>query len=317
MKAEVTLLIVTIFLAWAVARSPPKPGCTETECPGPLRYYNDLGCQPVKTNPEDCCAEKYNCDHLESRSDDKCYAFGREYSHGEQLKQEEGSCLPECTCSKMGDEKATWACASILLPAPAPEGCYRPRNASMCWDGPDTCPPNADDIAKCEVDGNVLRDGDYFEPTSDPNLGCWCGPGYEGKNVAPFCKDMRQQKCGLELNNNWELENNCAPVWNVGQDGRTHCNFMWRCQKDGDVVNPREVEMGTPETITPDPEGMTCKIGNLVLRRGDILGQKSPDTLDCIRCICDVPPVATCLKLPMDACYITAEDLADSHEKKA
>ncbi|XP_011310376.1 kielin/chordin-like protein [Fopius arisanus] len=313
MKSTI-IIVLALCICWTAARSPPKPGC-ENDCPGPLKFYKELGCKPVMMNEGDCCAQRYDCDHLATRSKDKCHAFGREYNPSEELREEDKSCLGECTCIKPGEDDPTWACATVELQVPSAAGCYRPQNASMCFPGPEVCPPNADDIAKCEVDGNTLNDGDYFEPAADPFKACWCGPGWKGEYEAPFCKDMREQKCGMELHDMTELENNCAPIWSVGQDPRHECPRMWRCQKDDDVVTPREKDMGTPETETPEPEGMTCKLGNLSMRRGDSVDQRSTETLDCIKCICDIPPMATCLRLPKDSCYLTAEEMADSHEK--
>lgn len=37
--------------------------------------------------------------------------------------------------------------------------------------------------ATCEVDGKVYLDGEYFNPKSDPNLDCYCMPGYTGTKI--------------------------------------------------------------------------------------------------------------------------------------
>ncbi|XP_015120611.1 uncharacterized protein LOC107043577 [Diachasma alloeum] len=317
MKLAITVFLFTLYVTCAVARSPPKPGCDGDSCPGPLKLYKELGCQPIKRNPDDCCAMKYDCDHLKSRSHDKCYAFGNEYNPTEAISKEDTGCLPTCTCIKIEDEKATWACASVYIPVSTAAGCYHPRNATMCFPGPETCPPNPEDIPKCEVDGKTFEDGDYFEPEGKPKKACWCGPGYKGENTMPFCRNMKDERCGYELKYRSELEKHCAPVWKMEQEPAVECNPMWRCQKAGDEITPREKALGVPENDTPDPVGMTCRIGDLNMRLGDELNEISADGPDCIKCVCEIPPVATCAKIPKSVCLMTAEDLNDSDEKKS
>lgn len=82
----------------------PKEVCDKTKCPGPLRYYEAIGCTPVYANSGDCCAESYNCSHLDNLSRDKCYANGNEYSLGEKLKPEDANpCDIGCTCRSYRD----------------------------------------------------------------------------------------------------------------------------------------------------------------------------------------------------------------------
>lgn len=77
-----------------------KDKCDKTKCPGPLAYYEALGCKPVYEKEDDCCATKYNCNHLKERSKTKCYVNGKEYEIGESLKEEDANpCDIACTCT--------------------------------------------------------------------------------------------------------------------------------------------------------------------------------------------------------------------------
>ncbi|XP_076245363.1 uncharacterized protein LOC143185919 [Calliopsis andreniformis] len=74
-----------------------KDVCHRSRCPGPLRYYEDLGCAPVYRNPADCCAKRYDCSHLENVSKMKCHVNEHEYSVGERLRDEDRNpCDKDC-----------------------------------------------------------------------------------------------------------------------------------------------------------------------------------------------------------------------------
>lgn len=78
-----------------------KETCDKTVCSGPVRYYTDLGCTPIYANPNDCCAEKYNCSFVNNLSKNKCYVNDHEYSFGEVLRDEDaGPCDALCTCEE-------------------------------------------------------------------------------------------------------------------------------------------------------------------------------------------------------------------------
>lgn len=82
-----------------------KEICDKTKCAGVLKYYEALGCTPVYKNPNDCCAESYNCTHLDNLSRDKCYVNGHEYSDGETLRPEDANpCDIGCKCLLFNDE---------------------------------------------------------------------------------------------------------------------------------------------------------------------------------------------------------------------
>lgn len=75
--------------------------CDKSKCPGPISYYNNLGCIAVYENPDDCCAYKYDCDKVKSLSSDKCYVDvdGHAYEIGESLREEDANpCDIDCVC---------------------------------------------------------------------------------------------------------------------------------------------------------------------------------------------------------------------------
>lgn len=45
-----------------------------------------------------------------------------------------------------------------------------------------------------------------------------------------------------------------------------------------------------------------CHFGSMVMRRGDELNQDTDYNSICVRCVCEVPPVPTCQRLPYDEC---------------
>ena len=78
------------------------PACN---CPGPIKYYEEIRCTPIFKNEGDCCPERYNCDHLKNLPNDKCVLYGHEYDIGQFIKAEDsrpcdGDCI--CTLSKQG-----------------------------------------------------------------------------------------------------------------------------------------------------------------------------------------------------------------------
>lgn len=73
--------------------------CDETKCAGPLMYYKSLGCKPVYEREGDCCAIRYDCDHLRERSKNKCYVNGKAYEIHEKLEDEDANpCDHGCLC---------------------------------------------------------------------------------------------------------------------------------------------------------------------------------------------------------------------------
>lgn len=73
--------------------------CDKLKCPGPLKYYEGLQCNPVYKNSKDCCPQRYDCEHLKMKPKNKCFVNGHEYSIGDSLSDEDAHpCDKHCKC---------------------------------------------------------------------------------------------------------------------------------------------------------------------------------------------------------------------------
>ncbi|KAL2745687.1 kielin/chordin-like protein [Vespula maculifrons] len=264
-----------------------KKACNQSNCSGPLKYYESLGCKPVYANKFDCCAVRYNCDHLKLRSKNKCYVNGKEYSIGEKLKEEDrNACDKGCFCAEGSDGFASFRCAIVDCPRIRyPSNCYLKHSPSQCCGGPKVCLDDIKQRPKCNISGEIYYDGERFVVDSDPDLRCYCQPGYQGKNVEPFCKKPNRPYCSQDFRNPRVVYENCAPVYYYGQSLHKDCNFSTRCQNANDTVI-RDVGPGRDESLM-------CMFGNLKMHVGDKLSQPV-NTFRPMKCLCEVPPVVTC-----------------------
>ncbi|XP_026670640.1 uncharacterized protein LOC113464541 [Ceratina calcarata] len=121
-----SLILVTAYVA-------DREICDETKCPGPLRYYKDLGCAPIYKNPDDCCATAYNCSFLNNLSKDKCYLNGNEYSLGEKLRKEDANrCDLACTCESHQNQTANFWCVYLHCAFFERNHCFYRHNHEKC-----------------------------------------------------------------------------------------------------------------------------------------------------------------------------------------
>ncbi|XP_043682162.1 kielin/chordin-like protein [Vespula pensylvanica] len=274
-----------------------KKECDLNNCPGPLKYYENLGCKPVYQKEGDCCAIRYDCDHLKLRSKNKCYVNGHEYSIGEHLKEEDSNpCDIGCICRQGLDDIASFVCAVVdCFHGPQNPNCYFKHSPDNCCPGPEVCVNDLKDRATCMVDGKLYYDGDYFTVESDPDLNCNCQPGYKGENVEPFCKKPNHPYCSPDFRNAYDIYNNCAPVYYDNQSPQTGCNLSTRCQNANDTVihNHEEAKHAGED----EDDTMLCKFGNLKMHLGDELNQPANE-FTCMKCLCEVPPIPTCQYLP-------------------
>ncbi|XP_008543501.1 kielin/chordin-like protein [Microplitis demolitor] len=289
-----------LYLSFTVLNILADGECDPSTCPGPLQYYKDLKCKPIYKTPDSCCPYKFDCDHLKSRPKEKCIVNDHEYAIGDSLKDEDANpCDISCTCDEtLG--VAQFSCAEVDCPEDGyvNETCYSRQNAADCCGGEIVCPENPEDRPTCEVDGKIYKDGEFFKPSSEPNKNCYCGPGYTGQNIEPFCK-TNAYECGAELHHAYEIHNDCVPTYYNSQSPQTDCSVAYRCQNDKDEVIKR---LKTPE----DPEmDVTCKFGNLIMNYGDELNQATGYSSVCVKCVCEVGPVPTCQRLPDSECDVT------------
>ncbi|XP_046141301.1 uncharacterized protein LOC114880886 isoform X1 [Osmia bicornis bicornis] len=293
-----------VFLTCLVILHAAKgESCDKTKCPGPLRYYKELGCTPVYKNPGDCCAEEYDCSHLKSLSKDKCYANGHEYSIGDKLRDEDRNpCDIECSCRSYLDQAARFVCAALDCPMMVTPGCYYKNSIDQCCPGPLVCPEKGEERATCEVDGKTYMDGEFFKPeSSDPDLSCYCQPGYKGENVEPFCKMPNRSYCSPLFRNAPDIHQNCAPVFYDNQNPQQDCSYASRCQNANDTV----IHNHESGKSLSDEDNKTCQFGDMKMHIGDELNQGTNYDSTCVKCVCEVPPIPTCQRLPDNECDVT------------
>lgn len=61
-------------------------------------------------------------------------------------------------------------------------------------------------------------------------------------------------------------------------------------------------------------EDLKCTFGNMILGLGDSLKPSTDYDSVCVSCLCEVPPVLTCKRLPDDKCDSTKhEDFSKYH----
>ncbi|KAK1136573.1 hypothetical protein K0M31_001119 [Melipona bicolor] len=277
--------------------------CDKTKCPGPLRYYKELGCTPVHASNDECCPKAFDCSHLDKLSPDKCYANGHEYNVGELLKPEDSNpCNIDCRCVSF-DDTASFICAAFDCPLLAPKSnCFiKNKHDSCCPDMSLTCLKDGEERATCEVDGVTYYDGHAFNPKSDPRLYCICMPGYTGNNTEPFCKKSNRSDCDPLFRNTDKVHRNCVPVYYDDQEPQSDCSFAYRCQSaDDEVISNKSTDK--PRGSLPDVY-QTCRFGNLTMQLGDELSEGTGDYESyCMKCVCEVPPFPTCERIPFSDC---------------
>ena len=287
-----------------VVHAAPQEFCDKTKCPGPLKYYQGLGCTPVLTNPGDCCAERFDCSHLKELSKEKCYVNGHEYNIGDSLREEDANpCDLACMCLKNYKDVAEFACAELdcefLGPRP---NCYDRYSPDQCCPEPQICLKEGEERPTCEVDGHVYQDGEYFKPASDPEKDCNCLPGYKGENVEPFCKKPNHDDCNPLFRHAGHVYENCVPVFYNSEVPQTDCGFESRCQNANDTVIHNHNSTKSP--LKTDEDHM-CRFGNMTMRIGDELNQGTFYDSVCVKCVCEVPPLPTCQRLPESECDVT------------
>ncbi|KAL0132317.1 hypothetical protein PUN28_000241 [Cardiocondyla obscurior] len=275
------------FIGFTVAVD--QETCDQTKCPGPLGYYKVLGCTPVYKKESDCCATKYNCDHLKERSPTKCYVNGKEYEIGEKLREEDANpCDIGCFCAKGSDEIAVFVCAVVdCFQRPPKPNCYRRNSPLRCCYGEEICPENPEDRAICNVSGTVYKDGEYFNVEGEPDLNCVCQPGYEGKNIEPFCAKPKHPYCSPDFRKPYTIFKKCAPAYYSHETPQTDdCSLFSRCREDGKNLDETDL----------------CHFGNMTMRRGDELNLSTDVSVRCVKCVCEVPPTPTCQRLSDEEC---------------
>lgn len=60
-------------------------------------------------------------------------------------------------------------------------------------------------------------------------------------------------------------------------------------------------------------EGKTCKFGDMVMHVGDELNQGTSYSSVCVKCVCEVPPIPTCQRLPDSECDVTKHAVFETY----
>ncbi|XP_029659621.1 kielin/chordin-like protein [Formica exsecta] len=303
-RSSPSLIQICAYLAF-VTIAIGQDKCDKTKCPGPLAYYEALGCQPVYEKEDSCCATKYNCDHLKERSKTKCYVNGKEYEIGELLKEEDANpCDVGCTCRTGYDEIAAFTCAIVdCFFGSVKSGCYRQRSPLHCCPGEEICPESPEERPTCNVNGRIYKDGEYFNVENDPELNCVCQEGYKGENIEPFCVRPKRPYCSPDFRDASNIFNKCAPVYYSNQPPQTSCSVSSRCQNNNDTVIHNEDNSKAADGTLNDKN--VCYFGNMTMHLGDELNQTTDYSSVCVKCVCEVPPTPTCQRLPDNECDVT------------
>ncbi|XP_072763965.1 uncharacterized protein [Anoplolepis gracilipes] len=299
-----SLIQTCAYLAFFATVVIGQEECDKTKCPGPLAYYEALGCTPVYKKEDNCCATKYNCDHLKERSKTKCYVNGKEYEIGQPLKEEDANpCDVSCTCRSGYDGIAAFNCAEVdCFFGRVKPGCYRKHSPSLCCPE-EICPENLGERPTCNVNGKIYQDGEYFKVESDPDLNCVCQEGYQGENVEPFCMKPKRSYCSPDFRDASDIFNKCAPVYYSSQAPQTSCSVFSRCQNNNDTVVHKEDGSKSADKTSNDED--VCYFGNLNMHVGDELNQATDYSSGCIKCVCEIPPVPTCQRFSNNECDVT------------
>ncbi|XP_003488915.1 uncharacterized protein LOC100740414 [Bombus impatiens] len=279
-----------------------EENCNEVNCPGELivRYYKGIGCTPIYANPNDCCAEAYNCSHLNNLSRDKCYVNGNEYSVGETLRPEDSNpCDRNCTCTMFRDT-AFFQCERLNdCNSTEAKGCLYRRTHGLCCED-SFCDMEETDNTTCTVDGKVYEAGEFFYPNANPKLLCLCMEGYTGENIEPYCQQLNRDPCSAlftgaaaQVHDKWLPLFLILPTYHCYQPVYT----------GPDLKNVDIEEFNNVMSVSAG-ETKTCRFYNDTKRVGEEFEPEPVDmwTVD-LKCKCEVPPFVTCqrsMAVPVD-----------------
>ncbi|XP_015126448.1 uncharacterized protein LOC107048013 [Diachasma alloeum] len=238
---------------------------------------------------------------MKNRNPDVCYLKGVEYSVGSSVSVVNGILANECKCTKhTPNATAQFVCDRRDCSLPPPPGCYR-RREKNCF-SPVKCFEVAGVETTCQVDGKVYKIGEYFEPLSEPGKRCYCGHGYQGENIEPFCTFEPSNSCDSELTHGEAIANRCAPVYEADQSMSKDCPLFFRCQNAADKVL---------KNVGLKRKGVHCQFGNLTMKYGDVLPPQSDIYSECVTCICTMGPAISCQRRSADHCDMNPVVIVD------
>ncbi|KAF7996296.1 hypothetical protein HCN44_001928 [Aphidius gifuensis] len=281
---KISIYINCIFIILLIISTGSAEDCSNVQCPGPLSFYSEIGCQPVYKNPGDCCAYKYDCP---LRKNNYCYINGQEYSPGEVMRKEDSGPCDRCTCEINYLGIGSFLCSSPSCAyVPIPDGCRLVHSMENCFTFNDVTVP------VCIVDGKTYQEGEFFIPSKEPNKKCYCSAGYNGTNVMPFCYEQKGE-CKTEKHYNDMIAMNCPPVY--GSEGS--CPTGFRCEETNSVIIHHNHNNENENSQSNSTEAGVCKFGSTTLKIGDEIAEGNTWISRCMKCVCEVPPVVTCRRL--------------------
>lgn len=109
--------------------------------------------------------------------------------------------------------------------------------------------------------------------------------------------NLDSSECNVHLVYDNKIKNKCAPVYDMGQSVRTLCPLDYRCQNSNDTV----VKPMYPSTFEKQVE---CTFGTLKFKIRERLERVlfSNSNQVCMDCVCQVPPLLTCERMPKNFC---------------
>ncbi|XP_043277767.1 uncharacterized protein [Venturia canescens] len=260
--------------------------CDLQKCPGPLYYYEEIGCTPVFENVTSCCPSSYNCDIWKNRTSHyHCLADGRVYNHNQVVPTEDACSFCRCrsgnvrcmetSCSRPYAEDIL-SCRHLLSNV---ECC---KIYHVCENSPDVC----------NVDGKSYKAGETFVPINEPEKTCTCDEGYDGVNDERFCQWSKRSRCPNDIANFENIHNGCAPIYERESMLYNACSKAHVCPEEGKYAIDKKSNIGASTLSTSEAvvSVQQCRIGNVTLNIGDKLRYEGRN----VKCICEVPPIPTC-----------------------
>ncbi|XP_017772233.1 PREDICTED: kielin/chordin-like protein [Nicrophorus vespilloides] len=239
--------------------------------------YEEIGCTP--TLGPDGCPKSFDCSHYEVPSDG-CIFKGQTYQNREYIN-DTAPCNVACYCNRENSFGPDIACAAIDCNWNVYDDCYQVNDLDLCCPTGQKCPP-FDDLATCQVDGKIYKEGQYFRPEGQC-LRCVCQKGFIGEFVEPFC---RRVQCDVELRFAKQIAEGCAPAYTRTADALC-CPIDYICPSNTLSISALE-----DSTVSQEK----CIYGQLEFNINDVLNltYNKYNQQKVAECSCILPPHLTC-----------------------
>lgn len=265
---------------------------------GPIRFYEDMFCQPVYLKNDNCCPLKYDCSEvLKYNVSDHCFDNGKISKINETVIDAVVWNGKNCYCRENIGRDATTICRESKCPKPEfpflVANCYLKYSQRECGNKV-VCPKHP---ANCTINGKVVKEGDVVMIPGNPFRECSCQMKMKnGEKVAnPFCVD-RITFCKSESFFRKILIEHRAPLYSSQSfdSPQESCPASVKVYKEGDFLVEKDL-------IT---EFGNCTFGPLTVPLSWRLNRYNPvqNTFSCATCRCLMPPSLACKKMPLADC---------------